>query len=191
MDVGVKVLCEGKSVVGAEISGPALPRFTSGVAAARLVKEEALHKRHRQRECVKNCGFGYAIASQGVLGILYSQYTALLGYTIAILVAAQAPRHSTRKLPSIHVIQTARQRYCALAKLSWCRNSPLCTTCFIEMLVAVHLGVASEHCIAIPAIRCCSPPTPRSSGGYEAEVTCRGGAAKHDPEPRYAAICLQ
>jgi hypothetical protein len=33
-------------VVGAEISGPALPRFTSGVAAARLVKEAALHERH-------------------------------------------------------------------------------------------------------------------------------------------------
>lgn len=32
----------GKSVVGAEISGPALPRFTSGVAAARLLKEAAL-----------------------------------------------------------------------------------------------------------------------------------------------------
>jgi hypothetical protein len=37
----------GKSVVGAEISGPALPRFTSGVAAARLVKEDAVHKRLR------------------------------------------------------------------------------------------------------------------------------------------------
>jgi hypothetical protein len=58
--VGVEVLCEGNSAVGAEISGPALPRFTSGVAAARLeYSKEALHERQRQRVCVEISAFAF------------------------------------------------------------------------------------------------------------------------------------
>jgi hypothetical protein len=52
----------GKSVVGAEISGPALPRFTSGVAAARLVKEDAVHKRLRDGN-VKGCALRLLFSS--------------------------------------------------------------------------------------------------------------------------------
>ena len=44
----------GKSVVGAEISGPALPRFTSGVAAARLVESRWLCKRHDNKNAIKS-----------------------------------------------------------------------------------------------------------------------------------------
>jgi hypothetical protein len=43
----------GKSVVGAEISGPALPRFTSGVAAARLVESSGLCNRHHTGNAIK------------------------------------------------------------------------------------------------------------------------------------------
>jgi hypothetical protein len=90
----------GKSVVGAEISGP------------------ALHKSIRTGMCTIAV-YGL-IALHGGVHNLYATRSAPLGCTILNVVAAQAPRHSMMKLCSHRSYSTARQRYCALAKLYHC-----------------------------------------------------------------------
>lgn len=59
-------------MVGAEISGPALPRFTSGVAAARLVKEAALHEQHLNRDA-QNLRIRTQFACEAVLRNIYTR----------------------------------------------------------------------------------------------------------------------
>jgi hypothetical protein len=60
---------DGK-LVGAEISGPALPRFTSGEAAARLAREETLHERLHGGLCEFQFQRELRAASQGGIDLL-------------------------------------------------------------------------------------------------------------------------
>jgi hypothetical protein len=131
----VKVLCErGKSAVGAEISGPALPRFTSGVGSCEDAQGGCFARTTAQEASVQ---FRRILLDLLVwpwrqcLHILYPPRCAPLGCTIAILAAAQAPRHSMSKL----ALTQGKSRPPGSAILhppsgDAVSASPLCTTCF-------------------------------------------------------------
>jgi hypothetical protein len=79
------------------------------------------------------------------------------------------------KLPPTQSILTARQRYCAPAKLCLCTISPLCTTCFKGMLVAVAYA-ESIVMPAIPLLFTANLIAPLARGNTRLTVTCCGGA---------------
>ena len=134
----------GRSAVGAEISGPALPRFTSGSCNGPLLLTAGGYARTTTaRRTIFT--FGLSTDHQNSLSTLYwaSQCSSRLHNCYYGSRASSPPQ--MRKLRLLHVIQTARQRYCALAKLGLCIISPLCTTCFTRVLVAI---VYAQHCDA-------------------------------------------
>jgi hypothetical protein len=105
----------GNSAVGAEISGPALPRFTSGgsceVGEGGGFAPTTLQQTARIGRLVINS------LSWEKCTFLYWHHDALLGCTIPSWRAAQAPRHSSRKLPSTKSYETTRPPGSAIVHL--------------------------------------------------------------------------
>jgi hypothetical protein len=98
---------------------------------------------------------------EAVLHILYLPQTAPLGCTIAILAAAQAPRHSMSKLAPT---QGKADRQAAL--LSTCQAVMLYQRLHsvrrVLKICSWQPDVNLPCGITTPAIRCCSPPTPNA-----------------------------
>ena len=104
-------------MVGAEISGPALPRFTSGVAAAWLVKEAALHEQHLDSDA-QNSSDRHSIRLRGSAAdhlILAAQGASRL-HNCYLGPPRKLPATARGSFLVRMSYQTARQRNCALAK---------------------------------------------------------------------------
>jgi hypothetical protein len=112
-------------------------------------------------------GFGLQFCYfKAMLRTLYAHRSAVLGCTILLTAAAQAPRHSMRKLPRTPA-KADRQAalLCTCQAVERYLDLHLCTTCFAGVLVAIDLKLP-----------CASRPQP--------------SAAVHRqlPTPRYAPL---
>jgi hypothetical protein len=139
------------------------------------------------------------ITLHGGVHNLYATRSAPLGCTILNVVAAQAPRHSMMKLCSHRSNSTARQRYCALAKLYHCIIFSTCVRRVLQRrswqsgmespwqhynpsrTLAVHRQLPTPRYAPLA-------PWPLGGSGYEASVTCCGGASKRDHQLQDAVI---